>query len=151
MILCDTRSAADPPEVAQMRHETADQVLDQGTDSLADGMLGKLFSPHSREHQPELLEFTREMIRSCSPVGVASALRGMAARPDSTEILPEIDVPALVICGTHDVISPVEEMKGIAEKMPRAQFVEIADAGHMTPLENAAAFHRAVRSFRNEL
>ena len=61
--------------------------------------------------------------------------------------LQEIDVPTLVVCGTHDVISPLSEMRSIAAAIPGAQFIEIANAGHMTPMENPVAFNDALKTF----
>jgi pimeloyl-ACP methyl ester carboxylesterase len=71
----------------------------------------------------------------------------MAERPDVSGQLSEIAAPALVICGQHDAISPPAEMRGIAERLPRARFVEIKDAGHMAPLEQPAAVNAALREF----
>jgi pimeloyl-ACP methyl ester carboxylesterase len=71
----------------------------------------------------------------------------MAQRPDVTALFPEFDLPALLICGQHDAISPPEEMRGIASAMPQAKFVEIAGAGHMAPLEKSAEVNAAIREF----
>jgi pimeloyl-ACP methyl ester carboxylesterase len=74
----------------------------------------------------------------------------MAERPDVTSRLQEIDVPALLICGQHDGISPPAEMRGIAGQMRSAHFVEISAAGHMSPLEQPEAVNRALREFLGE-
>jgi pimeloyl-ACP methyl ester carboxylesterase len=71
----------------------------------------------------------------------------MAQRPDVTSRLKEIDVPALLICGQHDGISPPDEMRGIAAQMPNAHFIEISAAGHMAPLEQPEAVNQAIREF----
>jgi pimeloyl-ACP methyl ester carboxylesterase len=86
------------------------------------------------------------MLRT-SPVGIAAALLGMAQRPDVSERLPEIKVPALVICGEHDAISLPAEMQGIAERLPQAQFVLIKEAGHMAPLEQPSTVNAALSRF----
>jgi 3-oxoadipate enol-lactonase len=147
LILCDTRAAADSPDVARARLDNADRVIAEGVGFLADSMLGKLFSPQSIQRQPELLERTRRVILGTSPHGVAAASRGMAARTDFTEVLPQIDVPTLLICGQQDVISPVAEMRGMAARIPDARFAEIPGAGHMSPLENPSAVNQAIRGF----
>src|SRR5437763_1865559 len=84
---------------------------------------------------------------SAGTVGSAAALRGMAERPDVTDELGKINVPALLICGEHDGISPPSEMRQIADHMPHARFVEIAGAGHMSPLEQPGAVNAAIREF----
>ena len=78
-------------------------------------------------------------------------LRGMADRPDSTPLLPHITSPTLLICGSEDVISPAQEMQGIAAAIPGAKFVEIPACGHMATLENAAAVNHAIRAFAGSL
>jgi pimeloyl-ACP methyl ester carboxylesterase len=75
----------------------------------------------------------------------------MAARPDVTAMLPSILVPTLVLVGAVDAISPPAEMRAIAEAIPRAQFVEIPDAGHMTTMENPAAVNEALIAFLRTL
>ena len=86
-------------------------------------------------------------MRACDPQGVAAALRGMAARSDATDFLPRIRVPTLVVCGEHDAISTVTEMRGLATAIPGARFLAVADAGHMAPLEQPDVVNRAIRDF----
>ena len=110
-------------------------------------MLEKLFAAETRQRRPELVEATRRVMLAASPQGVAAALRGMAARPDASAWLPQMDLPALVVCGREDALSTVEEMRGIAARLPQARFVEIAGAGHMSPVEQPQAVNAAVRDF----
>jgi len=143
LVLCDTRAAADTVEIARGRLQTAERVLVQGPAVLADAMLERLFAPASRAEAPALIQSTRDVILGTSPHGIAAALRGMAQRPDVTDWLREIDLPALVVCGEHDVISPPAEMRAWAAVLPQSRYVEIPAAGHMAPLEQPQAFLRA--------
>ena len=38
-------------------------------------------------------------------------------------------------------------MRGMAAAIRRSQFVEIPEAGHMSPMENPAAVNAAIRDF----
>jgi pimeloyl-ACP methyl ester carboxylesterase len=38
-------------------------------------------------------------------------------------------------------------MRGIADKLPSARFVEIPDVGHMAPLEAPALVNQEIRQF----
>lgn len=138
LILCDTRAIADPPEVARARLVTAERVTSEGAVVLADSMLDRLFSSHTKTHRPEVVAATRRTILATSPVGAAAALRGMAERPDVTAWLGQIRVPTVVVCGEHDVISPPAEMQAIARAIPDARYVEVPRVGHMAPLEDDA-------------
>jgi 3-oxoadipate enol-lactonase len=71
----------------------------------------------------------------------------MAERPDMTAALGQIHCPTLVIVGQSDAISTPAEMRGIAEAIPESHLVEIPAAGHMTPMENAAAVNVAMAGF----
>ncbi len=147
LVACDTRAIADTPQAAVGRETLAARVLTEGTDCVAEAMLPKLFNPEMTARHPQAVAETRAAIARATRPGVAAALRGMAIRPDVTEMLPRISLPTLVMVGQHDVISPVAEMQGIAERIPQADFVEIPDAGHMSPLENPAAFNAALGKF----
>jgi pimeloyl-ACP methyl ester carboxylesterase len=147
LILCDTRSAADTPEVAQTRLQTADRVLVEGTAALADAMMPKLFAERTQRQRSAVIAATEQVIRSARPAGVAAALRGMAQREDATPWLPAITVPTLVVCGQKDVISTVTEMEQIALAMPDAKFVVIPACGHMAPLEDPVHVNQAIRGF----
>jgi len=147
LILCDTRAVADPKDVARGRGIAATQVEVDGPANLSATMIPKLFADRTRQQHPELVEQIKRVMISSAPEGVAAALRGMAARPDMAGELPQINVPTLVICGQQDVISPSQEMRDIAGSMPNAVFVEIANAGHMAPLEQPGAVNSAIREF----
>jgi 3-oxoadipate enol-lactonase len=145
LIVCDTRAVADSKETAEGREKSAQKALAEGAKVVADAMLPKLF--HTDGSEQPYREATYQVMLSTNPQGVAAALRGMAKRPDVTQRLNEIDVPTLVICGEHDVISPPAEMRAIAEGIPGSRYVEIKDAGHMAPLEKPAAVNAAIETF----
>lgn len=151
LILCDTRAVADPPEAVRNRRRVAETVLEHGAEPLAGAMPSNLLSPVTLEQQPELLEELRRTIAGTSPQGIAAASLGMAERPDSSELLGTLNLPALLIVGVDDAISTVTEMSGIAAAMPQARLVEIPAAGHMAPLENPGPVIAAMREFLGAL
>lgn len=147
LVLCDTRAVADTPEAKAGRAALAARVKEQGALAAADAMMPKLFGPKSEQNHPEAVAATRAAILRNSPPGIIAALDGMAKRPDATEMLGGISVPTLVVVGEHDAISPPDEMRGIAERIPAAEFVVIKGAGHMSPLENPRDFNAALSRF----
>ena len=147
LIQSDTRAVADSPEARAGRLKAADEVEADGPAKLVAAMLPKLFASPAIDAGREFVAATKHVALSNSPQGIAAAQRGMAERPDVSSILPTIDVPALIVCGEHDAIAATQEMHGIAADIPRAHYVEIPGAGHMSPLEDPAAFNAAVRQF----
>ncbi len=147
LILCDTRAAADTEEAVRTRKKLADSVLQLGSQTAANAMQSKLFAPSTNERRPEIVASVRAMIATTDPRGIAAALLGMAERLDSTGLLSEIEVPALLVVGSEDILSTPTEMREMAESIGNSRFVEILDAGHMSPLEQPDAVNAAIRSF----
>jgi 3-oxoadipate enol-lactonase len=147
LILCDTRAAADTPEAAAGRRETAEWVLREGLAPLADTMLPKLLAPATLAERPETVAALRKVILASDPRGIAAALRGMAERADSTPLLAQIAFPTLVLVGQEDSLSPVDQMQALARQIPNAQFVTIPNAGHLPPLEQPAETTAAIEGF----
>ncbi len=147
LILCDTRATADNTAAQKTRELTALRVLKEGSDFLASDLIDKLFVKQTREQRPEIIEQTKQVIRSTDPTTIAASSRAMGARPDVSDRLPSIDLPTLILVGEHDAISPPSEMRDIATAMPHATYVEIKAAGHMSPLERPEPVNAAIEHF----
>ncbi len=147
LILCDTRAASDTSDGAQGRLALAKTVLAEGALPVADSMLPKLFAPKTIESRPPCVEATKEVMESTRPTTIAATLRGMAERPDMTTELPNIELPTLLLCGEHDVITPTDEMRTVAAAMPDAMFHVIYGAGHMSPLERPERVNHLILDF----
>jgi pimeloyl-ACP methyl ester carboxylesterase len=144
LILADTRAGADSEEGKQGREKNAKLAEEQGPGAIADQMLPKLLSPNA---PAALRDDVRRIIESNDRVGIAAALRAMAARPDSTPLLASIDVPALVIVGVEDALTPPSEAQAMYDAIPGCRIAEIPGAGHLANLEAPAAFNTAIDEF----
>lgn len=147
LILADTRAGADDDEARENRLRMAQVARTAGVRPIAVTMLPSLLTPATREGSVHVVEAVRKMILSTPPTTVIAALAGMAARHDSTRDLPTIAVPTLVLTGAEDAITPPDVGRDMAAAIPGATFVEIPDAGHLSNLENPAAFNSAVAGF----
>jgi 3-oxoadipate enol-lactonase len=145
-LIC-SHASADTAEQQENRRKQADELLRLGPKPLADRMTPML----SADHQYHA-EIYRIILRN-KPTGMAAALRGMAERSDSTELLPAIDVPSLVVAGLDDQFIPVERARAVAAALPNAELVELAGAGHLAmmekPVEVASALDKLVLEITN--
>ncbi len=66
---------------------------------------------------------------------------------DASDRLGEIDVPALIVHGTADKMTPFHYAEFLASGLPHAELVEIPNAGHMVMLEQPEAVAEALHSF----
>ncbi len=144
LILADTRAGADTEEGKQGREKNAQLAEEHGPGAIADQMLPKLLSPNA---PAALREQVRSMIESNDRIGIAAALRAMAARPDSSTLLATIDVPTLVIVGAEDALTPPSEAAAMFNAIPGCRLVELPNAGHLSNLEAPAAFNAEVAEF----
>ena len=147
LILCDTHAAADSEDARNGRMKLIELVERYGAEPVANTMAGKLLAESNAAARPELVTMLRDMILGTAPSGITAALRGMAERPDMTGMLNTIGVPALVICGDEDAITPADEMEQFARLIPDATFLRVPQAGHMAPLEQPEIVNRAIREF----
>jgi len=152
LILCDTRAAADTPEAAKGREDTAHNVLRAGSGrGMIETMVPRLFGKTTREKHPQRVEAMLAVMERTSPQGIAGALRGMAIRTDRRGDLKRITVPTLVLVGEDDVISPPAEARELAASIPHARLEIIPAAGHLAPYENPAAANDAIVRFLHHL
>ncbi len=147
LILADTRPGADAPEARANRESVARLVETEGTGAVADLQLPRLISEETRLYHPDVEARIRQMIDSATPQGIASAARGMALRADSSDLLAAISVPALVIVGEQDAITPPAIAQEYAARIPNAQLITIPHAGHLSNLEQPEAFLQAISAF----
>jgi len=66
---------------------------------------------------------------------------------DLREHLPQLQVPALVITGQHDRVTPPGAGVYLAQQLPRARHVELARAGHAPFLSHPTEFTPVLREF----
>ena len=76
--------------------------------------------------------------------GYARQVEAIISRPDSRPSLGAIAVPALVLVGEQDALTPPAKAQEIANAIPGARLVVIADSGHLSTLEQPEAVNRAL-------
>ncbi len=147
LVLADTRAAADSDEAKKGRADLAEKVRREGSAAAAEAFVPKLLGETTRRERPELVTRVREMILANPARGVCDALAGLAARADATDLLRGIRVPTLFVVGEEDGVSPPAEMQTMHEQAAGSMFVKVPRAGHLSNLEDAAAFNAALREF----
>jgi pimeloyl-ACP methyl ester carboxylesterase len=75
----------------------------------------------------------------------------MRDRPDSTPVLARLEVPALVIVGEHDRLTPPDQARTMAAAVRRSELCEVAGAGHLANLERPDAFTAALERLLDRL
>lgn len=147
VILCDTRSEADDNEGKLKRASAIQRINAEGLAPYARDFMATCFSGRYKEnHQDEFRNIVKRSSRF-DPLGVKGCLIAMLSRTDTTASLARMSIPALVICGEEDALTPPAAMRRMAQHIAGAEFAEIKGAGHMSPLENPDDVNRAIRQF----
>jgi 3-oxoadipate enol-lactonase len=147
IILADTKSGADTPQAQSGRQKMLDVVASKGVDAVADEMVPKLLGATTQRADPTLALKVRAMIQGNSAEGVSRAIQRLRDRPDATPQLARTAIPALVIVGEDDGITPVADARAMASALPEATLVVLPRAGHLSNLEASAAFQGALVPF----
>jgi len=147
LILADTKSDADTPEGVAGRTRMLKLVQEKGPSAVADEMIPKLLGETTRRERPDVVERVRALVLASSTDAIAGAIRALMTRPDSTPLLESIHVPALVLVGAEDTVTPPAAAQALHRGIPGSRLVEIPAAGHLANLEQPELFHQALASF----
>ncbi|MGH3341406.1 MAG: alpha/beta fold hydrolase [Carbonactinosporaceae bacterium] len=148
VVLADTRAGADTEQARRNRERIASTILDEANPRvLHDDVLPGLLGETTALTRPGVIDHVRGIIEDTSPPAVAWAQRAMAQRPGSFPTLRTADVPALVIVGEEDALSPPDDARAMAEALPRGTLVAIPGAGHLSALETPLEFSDVLRRF----
>ena len=146
LALIDTKASADAEPAAAGRRAMAQVMRDQATTvPLLEDVYPKLLGVTTHAQRPELAASVRASVSAAPPAAAAWAQLAMAVRPDSVPTLAVINVPALVVVGAEDVLSPPSDAEAMAAVLSDGELVVIANAGHLTPLEAPAEVASALR------
>jgi 3-oxoadipate enol-lactonase len=78
----------------------------------------------------------------------AAQAKAILAVDDSTaDMLGEIRVPALVVVGNQDILTPRGDSEELADRLPNAELVVISGAAHGLMFEHASTFNRVLFDF----
>jgi pimeloyl-ACP methyl ester carboxylesterase len=141
LILSDTRSVADSEQTKIDREKSAQDVLANGTAKLIANFMPKALSPEADEATRLSLQ---QMLEQQSAEGIASALRGMAAREDTSSVLSSTDRPVLIMTGDKDALISPQESRNMHALAKNSKLVEIKNAGHLANLEQPEQWNQAV-------
>jgi 3-oxoadipate enol-lactonase len=146
--VCDARGEA-PQQYRDAWTERSRKVRESGIEAMVEPSVTRWFTERFQRDEPGKIAWMRDMIRRTTPdgyCGCASALR----RLDYERRLGSIAIPMLFLVGEADKGAPPDAMRGMHEKTPGSRFATIAGAGHISVVEQPAAFAEALLGFLGE-
>jgi pimeloyl-ACP methyl ester carboxylesterase len=147
LVLSNTKPAEDTAEGKLGREEFAKEVERRGSIVAVERMLPKFIVEDVVLEQPKIESHLRSCIETARPGAIAAALRAMAQRSDSTDLLSKITAPTMVIAGEKDAFFSPSDTEAWARQIPHSEYLLIDGAGHLTPLDKPLEWAGAVQGF----
>ncbi|MBI3709696.1 MAG: alpha/beta fold hydrolase [Proteobacteria bacterium] len=91
----------------------------------------------------------QRLVDSMTALHKESYIKALEARANWKRVFDPktVTVPTLVVVGADDTLTPPPMAKSIADAIPGARLAVIPDAGHLSNIEQPAAFNRIVLEF----
>ena len=151
LVLANTRAGADTPEARAKRSLLSEQVRARGVEAAVEAFLPGLLGRTTHAERPEVVTRVREAVLAAAPGAICAALAGLAARADSSDTLREVRVPALLLGGEEDTLTPPTEARALHAALSGSRLEVVPAAGHLAAIENPDAFNRALGEFLSTL
>ena len=146
LVLCDTKSEADPNEARLARGASVRAIKRNGVEAYAETFLKGALSPTSLK-DGHVVETAAKIIRQNQALGLCGTLLALAGRTDTTSFLPKIEVPTLILVGEQDTVTPPEHSRRMQSLIRNSELHIIPQAGHMTNMENPTIFNTHLLNF----
>lgn len=131
---------------AQQRLSRSLEISELPPDEFAAAMAPSMFSPSVSD---ELVHGFVDSVRAFHPPGFQAMAR--AAFEDQRHVLPEVDVPMLLLYADHDLRAPVAIGEAIQSVVPESELVVLHGPGHVSSVEAADDVSYELRRFLRSL
>ena len=154
LVLADVGAGADDPvKIESMARQWGALIAQGKLDELVCEMLrSELFKVYARRNARRRNHMAA-LIRATPIDGLRFTLSQVLAKRKSlfriTEPMKSVHVPTLVLVGEYDYVSS-KAARLLAQTIPNASLKIIKGSGHMSPLEQPAAFSAALLDFLSE-
>jgi 3-oxoadipate enol-lactonase len=144
LALVCSRVEADDPQTAQARMRLADRLEREGMQPALDAYLPRVLAPGA---PAQTVAAAAGIMRAQNARGAAAMLRGAALRASSEDLLDELTLPVLLVCGSQDSISPPPVNRVLAARLARARVEVIQRSAHLPMLEAPPGLDAALQVF----
>ncbi len=148
-VIADSRHTT-TAEFTQAWIKRAEAVRQGGIEAIVETTVSRWSSAGLAERNPALIARLQKMIRNTSASGYCGCAMALS-RLNYGSRLGEIASPTLVVCGSEDHGAPPENTRQMHAMIKGSRFLEIAQAGHISNIEQPDIFNAAVVDFIDEV
>lgn len=151
LALVATNARPDPVENRALRRAALAKARTGGLAAHVRADLWPRYVAPSRLDDEGILELVVQMAEAVGTDAYEEQADIASQRADSLPRLARITVPALLVGGDEDGINPRDRQEEMAQRLPSARWVQLADVGHFVPLEAPAQLAAAAASWFRSL
>lgn len=146
LALIDTSARPDTDDQTANRRASVARARDGDYAAVLDSLVPLLFHPDHRQ-DPALIAANRRMGLAVGVEGFARQQEAVISRPDSRPDLAAIRVPAVVIVGDRDTLTPPDRSLEMAKGIAGARLEIIPGCGHASTLERPDRVNQALEEW----
>lgn len=146
--LMDTNPMSESPAAAASR----EPMIVSAAAGRLDEVMREAMRPEFLAPGPDrinVLNLVYEMARNLGPEVFAAQSRALQRRLDQQGTLRRCKVPALILCGQEDTLTPLKRHEFMAELVPNGTLCVIPNAGHLPVLEQPELTTAAMQNWLN--
>ena len=151
LVLCDTQCIADTIEVRKNRYKMIEAIEKDGVAEFNEGFIKKVFHKDSIADKKEVVGQLRNVVFANSKHIIRQGLVALAERAETCSALDGITIPALIVCGREDEVTPLVQSELMHAAIKGSVLRVIDNAGHVSNLEQPRAFNNHLLSFLTTL
>jgi len=144
LALLDTSARADSPDQRRRRLDLIALSRRGQFHGVTRRLLAQLIHP-DRLGDAALVAIIAQMAEAIGVEGFRRQEAAILARRDGCSDLTRITVPALVLCGRDDLLTPPALAEEMAQLIPNAELHMVAHCGHLSTLERPDPVSAALR------
>ncbi|MCW4352515.1 alpha/beta hydrolase [Hoyosella sp. YIM 151337] len=138
----------DTPAVkaARLAVKAAPAVVQQSRDAVRPILspILKATSYGDRKIAPEVARFSEKMTNETNLSTMVNFLAALVEHDESLALPVLKPVPALVVCGDGDMVTPFRNSVAMAEALPHTELLRVPKAGHMVEMEQPMVVSEAL-------
>jgi pimeloyl-ACP methyl ester carboxylesterase len=151
LVMICSKAEADSEEIKERRRSQIENIHKNGLANFVETGAPKRVAPKTAEERPWVVDWIKMMNYTVSAEANAATLEAMAVKEDATPTLATIEVPALILSGSHDIFIPKESPHNLEKGIRNSVHHVIEDAGHVASLENPNAVNKYLEDYLTSL
>jgi len=152
LVIMDSFVGAEPPDTLQSYLQILETVEQANVmpEPLIKQLLPTFLSHITLEHQPAIAAAFAKSLEALPSENIPTIValgRGIFNREDIMALLPNLHMPTLILVGEFDKPRPPHEAKQMAEFITSSQCKIVANAGHISALEQPKEVNKLISDF----